>query len=573
MIQLRYYQKEAVEAVYEHLRTRDDNPCLVLPTGAGKGFIIARICVDAAARWGGRALVLAHVKELLEQTAENLRTLAPDLDVGVYCAGLNQRDTDHDVIVASIQSVYRRADQLGPFDLILIDEGHRIPPDGEGRYQTFFSDATAINPHIRLIGLTATPYRMKTGMICEPDHLLNKVCYEIGVKELIADGYLCPLKTKAGSEKVDTSGLHVRAGEFIGSETQELMDTEELVRHACEEIIEHTAGCGATGCRSSASAKRPAGAADRHSCLIFASGVDHGKHIARLLRNDHQVECETVFGETPSDEREAVLERFRAGTLPYLVNMDVLTTGFDAPNIDCIALVRPTNSPGLFYQMVGRGFRIDESKEDCLVLDFGGNVLRHGPVDDIRVEKEERGDGEAPAKECPECRALIAAGYRVCPECGYEFPPPEKSKHASRATTASILSGEVTVDEHTVQGVSYGVHRKRGAPEGHPPTLRVEYQTGWSTWQSEFICLEHTGWARTKAEDWWAQRTGWPVPDTVEEAVEIAQKGGLCETYAITVRSVAGEKYDSVAGYKLGPKPAPYCDSDGFVLNDEEIPF
>jgi DNA repair protein RadD len=560
MIELRDYQHEAVQAVYGHLRTRDDNPCVVLPTAAGKTPVMAQICKDAATLWDGRVLVLAHVKELLEQTARTLSEMAPELDIGVHSAGLGSRDTEHAVIVAGIQSVYRRAPELGRFDLIMVDEAHLLPPDGEGMYRSFLVDAAVINPHIRLVGLTATPYRMKTGTICEPDHLLNHVCYEIGVKELIVAGYLCPLKTKATRHKVDTDGLHVRAGEFIPSETQDLMDTDELVRAACEEIIEYTRG--------------------RRSCLIFASGVEHGRHVARVLREEHGVAVGEVYGHTPPAERDELIARFRGSTdglfsepLHYLVNVNVLTTGFDAPNIDCIAMLRPTMSPGLYYQQVGRGFRIHESKQDCLVLDFGGNVLRHGPVDQVRISERFQSDGEAPAKECPECHSLVAAGYRVCPECGYEFPPPERSRHDPKATTAGILSGEATTTEHAIQEVFYSVHQKRDAPDDHPKTMRVEYRVGWQQWQSEFICFEHTGWARVKGESWWRERSDWPVPDTVEEAVEIAGKGGLCETLSITVRSVEGEKYDRIVGYKLGPKPTAYCDREGYVLSDKEIPF
>lgn len=552
MIQLRGYQREAVDAVYEHLRTREDNPCVVIPTGGGKTPVIAQICMDAAQRWDGRVLVLAHVKELLQQTARTLADMAPELDIGIYSAGLGQRDTAHNVVVAGVQSVYRRACTLDRFDLIMIDEAHCIPPDGEGMYQTFLNDARVVNPNIRLIGLTATPYRMGTGMICEPDHLLNEVCSEIGVKELIVQGWLCPLRTKAGSEKVDTSGLHIRAGEFIQSETEALMDQDKLVRSACEEIAQHTR--------------------DRHTCLIFASGIGHARHIRDVLRREHGVECVCVFGETPGSERADVLDAFRAGDLPYVCNVNVLTTGFDAPNIDCVAMLRPTMSPGLYYQMVGRSFRTCPGKKDALILDFGGNVMRHGPVDAIRITERPSGNGEAPAKECPECHELVAAGYRVCPSCGYEFPPPQRTRHAAKASTEGILSGQATVTEHRVQEASYSVHRKRGAPDDHPCTMRAEYQVGWQDYVSEFICFEHTGWARAKAEDWWRERTHWPIPDTADEAVEIAQTDGLCKTLAITVRHVAGEKYDRVVGYKLGPKPHAHCDAEGYVLT-EEVPF
>lgn len=356
--------------------------------------------------------------------------------------------------------------ELDRFDLVLVDECHLIGESETGMYRSFLADAKVINRALRVVGLTATPFRMKSGPICSPDGFLDQICYEIGVKELIVAGYLCPLKTKSTRQKVDTSGLHVRAGEFIPSEAQDLMDTAELVRAACEEIMEYTR--------------------DRHSCLIFASGVEHGRHVRDALSVEHGVDCESVFGETPSDERDAVLGRFRAGDLPYLVNMNVLTTGFDAPNIDTIGMLRPTLSPGLYYQMVGRGFRTDPSKEDCLVLDFGGNVIRHGPVDQVRINPTGNGDGPAPAKECPKCRAVIAMGYAACPECGYEFPPSEKRrepKHDSAASTEDILSRRTSVSEYTVQDTAYGVHQKRGASPDHPRTMRVEYQIGWNHWQ------------------------------------------------------------------------------------------
>ena len=195
-MKLRDYQQAAIDAVYDHLRNRDDNPCVVIPTGGGKTPVIATLCRDAVQRWHGRVLVLSHVKELLEQSAATLRAVAPDLDVGVYSAGLKQRDTDQPVIVAGIQSIYKRACELDAFDLIIVDEAHLLPPDGEGMYRQFLSDTQIVNPNVRLIGLTATPYRLKSGMLCAPENLLNHVCFEVGVKELIHRGFLSPLKTK-----------------------------------------------------------------------------------------------------------------------------------------------------------------------------------------------------------------------------------------------------------------------------------------------------------------------------------------------------------------------------------------
>lgn len=554
-MKLRTYQQQAVESVYEFLRTRDDNPCVVIPTGGGKTPVIATICRDAVNVWGGRVLVLAHVKELLEQASEKLDAIAPDLDVGVYSAGLKRRDTQHPVIVAGVQSIYRRACELDGFDLIIIDESHMIPPDGDGMYRQFLADARVVNPNVRVIGLTATPYRMKSGMICSPapGGILNEVCYEIGVKELIVQGYLCPLRTKAGLRTPDTDGLHVRAGEFVAGEAEDLMDADDLVESACAEIIEHSA--------------------DRRAVLIFASGVRHGRHVCRVLEERHGVECGFVCGETPGKERDEVLGRFRSGALKYLCNVNVLTTGFDAPHIDCIAMVRPTLSPGLYYQMVGRGFRIDPGKTDCLVLDFGGNVIRHGPVDDIRITEPNAGDGDAPAKECPDCRALIHAAYAVCPECGHEFPEREESTHDAQASTEGILSGQTTRTVQRVQNVFFSVHTKRDAPPDAPQSMRVEYQLGFNEYVSEWICVEHTGYARAKAESWWQARSSEPMPDSAEEAVALSKAGALAETHSITIKRTVGEKFDRIVDWELGPRPGPLPEPEYVYVDDCEVPF
>ena len=562
-MELRPYQTAAVQAVYDYLRSHEDNPCVVIPTAGGKTPVIATICRDAAARWNGRVLILAHVKELLEQAADKLHTVCPEVNFGVYSAGLKRRDTEHPVIVAGIQSVYKRACELDAFDLIIVDESHLIPPDGEGMYQQFLADARIINPRVRTIGLTATPFRLKSGLICGPDNILNAVCYEVGVRELIRGGYLCPLVTKAGVRKADIEALHLRGGEFVAEEVERLMDQDELVESACREIIEYTR--------------------DRRAVLIFASGIAHAEHIQRVFEKKYQLECGLVCGQTPAEKRNELLARFRGGPagrlfdpepLKYLVNVNVLTTGFDAPNIDCVAVLRPTMSPGLWYQMVGRGFRLHPAKQNCLVLDFGGNALRHGPVDQIRIGdvNAESAGSEAPSKECEKCHAVVAAGCTECPECGHPFPARERANHEATASTEGVLSGEVTNETFVVRDVYYTVHRKRGADDNAPRTLRVDYRIGMNRWQSEWVCVEHDGYARWKAEQWWRARSNDPFPDSAEHAVDIANAGGLAETKAITVRRVAGEPYERIVDCELGPKPEAVQLADSRI-DDDDIPF
>lgn len=537
-MQLRDYQTEAVQAAYNHLRTRIDNPCIVIPTGGGKTPVLAQICLDATLEWAGRVLVLSHVKELLEQAVKTLHGVDQRLlsKVGVYSAGLGKREVDYPIVVAGIQSVYKKATKLKPFNLIIVDEAHLIPIEGDGMYRQFLAEAKLVNPQARVIGLTATPYRMKEGMICGPDNILNEICHETGVRELIARGFLCNLKSRAGTREVNTDGLHIRAGEFVQQEMEDLMGEDELVDAACRDVLD------------------VAEKENRKACLIFAAGVEHGHKIAARLPGAGE-----IYGDTPAGERARLVKDFREGRLRYLVNMNVLTIGFDAPNVDMIALLRPTASPGLYYQMVGRGFRVAPGKEYCRVLDYGNNVIRHGPVDMLKPNGKSSGDGgEAPAKKCEACGALVHAAYRVCPECGAEFPKIEK-KHATRHSDAGILSGEVVTEEIEVAEVFYSVHTKKGADGSAPKTMKVSYQpTGIrADLISEWICVEHPvgTFPQRKAVMWWRARSRLVCPTTAKEAVELAQDGALAKPARIRVEHAPGEKYPRIVSAEIGELP------------------
>ncbi len=541
-LKLRLYQAAAITALYEHLRTREDNPCIVIPTAGGKSLIMATICQDAVEKWEGRVLVLAHVKELLTQIHDELKTLAPHLEVGMYSAGLKRRDTKEPVLIAGIQSVYKRAQELGHFDLIIIDEAHLIPTEGEGRYRSFLEAAKEVNPNLRIIGLTATPYRMKSGMICDENNILNEICYEAKVRTLMDDGFLCKLRGKAGRQKVDLSEISIRAGEFVAGELESYMNEQRRIETACDEILKYTE--------------------DRKAVLVFACGIAHARAITHYLRQHLFQNVGMIFGTTPNEQRDEITAAFKEGRKKFLVNVNVLTTGFNVPHIDCIALLRPTMSPGLFYQMVGRGFRINEGKENCLILDFGGNTMRHGPVDAIEVSHArrrggKREDNEAPVKVCPECQELIHSGFIECPECGFLFPEKE-SKHDAEATDLNILSDivpEEYTEEFEIHGVTCSVWTKAGAGPETPETMRVDYSYGVYQTISEWICLEHEGYARQKARTWWKRRSKAPVPERIAEAVQIFNEGGLAETIALRLKYKRSERFPSIDAYALGDVP------------------
>lgn len=551
-MELRYYQREAIEAVYEHLRTWDNNPCVVIPTGGGKTPVISTICRDAVQEWGGRVLVLAHVKELLEQSVESIRRISPTLDVGLYSAGLKRRDTKQPVLVAGIQSIYQRACDFEPFDLVIVDEAHLIPEEGEGMYRRFIADAQVVNPNLRVVGMTATPYRLKSGMICTRENILNHVCYEVSVKELIVKGYLSRLIGKSAERIPDLSCVHVKGGEYLANEMEEAFTADGVVVEACKEIHDQTK--------------------DRRSVLIFTSGIEHGNQVYNLIKNEYKESAAFITGETPSRERAAILHGFKQGHIKYLVNVNVLTTGFDAPNVDCVVLLRATLSPGLYYQMVGRGFRLHEGKENCLVLDFGENIVRHGPVDRIKIKNKKASEepGEAPGKVCENCRAVVAAGYAMCPECGAVFPE-RALKHDSQAGSESPLSGNKTTTVYIVKEIRYDVHYKKGADgEELPRTMKVSYKINMYQWVREWICVEHTGIARRKAEIWWESRCivkDTPCPDNADTAVEMAQTYFLATPTRIIVEQSPGE-YDRVIGYEYDEPETP-----NNLTYSSDIPF
>jgi len=547
---LRHYQEEAVHAVYEHLQNREDNPCVVLPTGSGKSLVIAKICSDAVLQWGGRVLILAHVKELLQQNADKLHRLAPDVDFGIYSAGLNSRQTKEPVIIAGIQSVYERACELGAFDLILIDEAHLLPESGEGMYRTFMKEAKIVNPNVRLIGFTATPYRMTSGLICKPENLLNHVCYDKGIKELIYEGFLCRIHTRVPATKIDCSDIRVRNGEFRSEEVAERFSTEAAVHSIFVDIFKNTK--------------------DRNKIIIFCCDVAQATFFQKEFARFSDQSVGLITGETPSHERAELIARFqdkptgllgRVQPLRWLVNVNVLTTGFDAPNIDCIVLARPTLSPGLYVQMVGRGSRNAPGKTDCLVLDYGSNIQRHGCIDAINVKIKNGGGngGEAPIRECPECHTILPISISRCAGCGYIFPIPEAaSKLEDKASNEGILSGQKTELLYDVQEISYSKHYKKNGTPDDPPTLRIEYRVGFNEFVSKWVCPEHKGWAwSNKFVPWWKQHCNIPPPTTVDEALHYANGGYLAAPTRLTVIKTSGQHFQEVFEHDFTEKPVP----------------
>lgn len=508
---LRLYQRACVDAFFSWVSTHDGHPLLVIPTGGGKslimGTIVHEVMTNAPA---ARALILAHRKELIQQNVRAVASVMPLGQIGIYSAGLKSRDTTSPIIVAGIQSIARQPHALGAFDLILIDEAHLVPTDDDTMYRKFISAAKLQNPHVRFAGLTATPYRLGHGLLHRgKGALFTDIAYDASVKSLIADGFLCGLISKATLTQLDTTGVATRGGEFVPGALEMAVDVEDTTAAAVDEMIELFAA--------------------RKKWLVFCAGVKHAEHVAAAL-NAKGIPTKAIHGEVPDEDRRRALDDFKAGALRAVTSMDVLTTGYDEPAIDAIAMLRPTKSTGLYVQMVGRGFRLHASKENTLVLDFAGNVLRHGPVDAIEVRDKQTagGEGAVPTKVCPICRSIEIAGVHLCSVCGFEFPKPEQPPIFPTASEAPILSTEPKpLTWWDVTEIQYHYHQR---DDTSTPSLRVEYWEGFKRIAQEWICLEHTGFARTKAETWWKHRSSEPVPETIDEAL------GLTDDLAVPTR-------------------------------------
>ena len=498
---LRHYQTAAIEATYKFFAEKKGSPLIVLPTGTGKSLVIADFIKGAIEAFPKtRIMMLTHSRELIGQNYAELKELWPDAPVGIYSAGLNRRDIHSQVLYAGIQSVFRRVDDFPVPDLLIVDEAHTMPRDSSTMYGKVIENFRRRNPAFKLIGLTATPYRLDSGYLhTGPDALFDGIAYEYGVAEAIEEGFLSHVTSKATDYKQDTSGVGKRGGDFIPGQLEAAVNKDDLNDAACAEILEK--------------------ASDRGSWLIFCAGISHAKNIAEKL-NTADIVTEVVTGDTNTNERDRILTDFKAGKIQAITNVGVLTTGFNAPGIDLIVLLRATQSCGLYLQQVGRATRLAEGKQDALVLDFAGNVSRHGPIDMPRVDDNDPtdGTGEAPVKECPECFEIVFAGLRICSACGYEFPPNE-IKLTKTASKDAILSKDIEAEWCDVKAQNFAIHNKRG---GGTPSLRVNYLCGLSM-HSEWVCFEHVGFARQKACDWWMKRLPqYPPPTTIEESLKAA---------------------------------------------------
>lgn len=483
-MELRPYQSDCIAAINRHLAERDDNPLAVLPTAAGKTIIFATLLRQWLTAWPDtRVIVLAHIKELISQAADKLRKVWPAAPVGIWSAGIGKKEGHRNITVAGIQSIYKRAFEFDPWEIVIVDEAHLIPVGGEGMYRRFLDDCRKMNPLTRVIGFTATPFRLDGGHIARPEYVLNHVAYEANIGDLIGQGYLCKLRSKATAEKIDTAGVKSSKGDFIAAELEQRANTDGAVSSAVKEIVEK--------------------GVDRQAWLIFCCGVKHAYHVSVELEKLGVV-APVVTGDTPDDERDRIIADFDAGRVRAVVNVNCLTTGLDVTRIDLIALLRPTQSTSLYIQMVGRGFRLHPSKADCVAE--GQRVLTDKglvPIENVTTEMKVwdgidfvehcgtvfRGEQEvityAGLTATPDHKVWTEEGWKALGECAVEQTPifitevegtPVRENYGRLRRDRSGRREEASLPSDSVyrlwKTVSKGLHELSHSQDGRMPGVR-----------------------------------------------------------------------------------------------------
>ena len=472
---LRDYQQRTIDQLYQWFADgRKGHPCIELPTGSGKSHIVAALCKEAIQTWPEtRILMLTHVKELIEQNAEKMRDHWPNAPLGIYSAGMRRRDIGEPITFAGIQSVRNKADQIGHVDLVLIDECHLVSHKQEGGYRKLIDDLTLINPALRVIGLTATPYRLGHGYITDEPALFSDIIAPVSIEELIFKKHLAPLRSKLTNHKLSVDGVHKRGGEYIDSELQAAVDTDDHNVSVVDEVISL--------------------AGDRQSWLFFCAGVRHAHNVADIL-TARGITSACIVGDTPKAERERIIAGFKSGEIRALTNANVLTTGFDHPDLDLIAMLRPTLSTGLYVQMAGRGMRPKSHADHCLVLDFAGVVQTHGPITAVNPKKATgKGEGEAPVKACENCFELNHISAKECVACGEPFPIPKPIKQ-------TLHDDDIMGLDATEMSVTEWQWRRHISRASGKEMLMVTYYGALSDKPvNEYLTVMHDGYAGQKA--------------------------------------------------------------------------
>lgn len=568
---LRYYQRESIDATFSYWQDNDGHPLIDLATGTGKAMVNGVLMQEIRAGWGDmRLMSVTHVQEIVEANYKEFVGVDPFAPAGIYASALGRRDTRAQMLFGQMQSVYNKAQSIGHVDVLLVDECHMIPTKDTTMYRTFIADLMAINPDMKMVGLSATPYRLDSGRLDEgDDKLFDRVVYTYGIRQGVDDGYLTPLSSKPLSTNYDVTGVRTSMGDFKASDYRAAVDSDGLNRLVAEEVLDVEG--------------------HRNKALLFFRGVEHCARMRdEFQRRGRRVEM--VHGGTPNGERRRLINALKSGELWGICNDNTMSTGTNVVGIDLIVDGYRTKSAPRYVQRAGRGTRVvyppgfdpeavdaearraaiaGHIKPNCRYMDFAGNIKEHGPVDMIEPRRPGKGQGEAPIKICPNCFEENHASVRECRLCGHEFDIEEKPRFEARSDTAPILS-VTTAEWLPVRNRRFRYHEKLGGL----PSVRAEFTSGLTTYKT-WLCPQHTGFAKSKADRWWRQHGGAvPFPASVDEWLSRAAE--LRDTVEVAIKPKPGSKFFDVTDFRPANDNVPVASNDNRRLAeilDDEIAF
>ena len=556
-MKLRQYQEQSIEGIKNWFGTQTTPPLLVLPTGSGKTVVFATLIRNLyRINPNKRFLIIAHRQELISQARDKLLSVWPCAPYSIMAAGLKEFDATAPIVIASRDTLAskKRLHACEPFDLIVVDEAHHVGPDKNSRYRKILSHLEEIgDPYV--MGVTATPYRMGQGMIygMEDDHYFGGVAHQVTIPELIEQDYLCRLSAFAVADSAiidaSTARLKFKGGDYRESDLEVIAMEDHTIVQIIDDWIDKAFSKGRT------------------STVFFCVTVAHAYKMCMYLKKSG-IKAAAITAETPAKERVQILEDFESGEINALCNVAVLTEGWDAPRTDCIAILRPTKSLGLYVQICGRGMRTWGDKQDCLLLDYGENMNRHGCID--RARPETKADDEE--HKIWICDAVTSAGHpclavndwidKKCIECGADKPkmgiaPPRAEPEIAKdrvAAEGNVLSDEAGLnikDVEKVKEVQFARAEKKKSKNGNE-YLNVEFKLVDEFWpQSMPFMIGMNGPAGILAKKKWkaCAAKGTPVPWTIQQGEELINDHGCFDHIEkITVRK-EGRYWNVVSVY------------------------
>jgi DNA repair protein RadD len=573
---LRPYQVRILDATWAAMQHKH-NVLIVAPCAAGKTVLFSKITQRLLRENSAfRVLILVDREILVTQSRDKLHSIAPELshEVGIVCSSVTTtKELDRRVTIASRQTLINCMEQFAPVHLCIVDEAHlmSIPREDKPTPDQFAEIVCKLreyNPNMRLVGCTASPYRLGGGYIHGDQNkpgsrpYFDQVDAEVSTKEMLAAGYLAPLVGRANTGstmQADLKNISIVGGEYNLGQLSSMM-------------------CKSTHVQSCISAWREY-AWGRKKTLVFCTTIEHSETVAAAFYAAGIPSVAIHSKLTPVEEsiRMTALER---GTMQVFTSVAKLTTGLDITDLDCGILARPTKSTALYKQIVGRFQRLAEGKTDALIIDLVGATTEFGTdMDNLKVNVPRDASGETPFKICPGenengtvCGQSVHASLRYCPHCSYAFPVDE-AVEAKIGKLEKVKFNDIQEPEsYTVSHVSYEVHESRNTGKH---LIKVTYQCGQFSKFNEWICLPdfYNGFAVQKARDWWDQRTEEPFPQTCEEFIFLADN--LMQPAVVIV--VKEGKYDRITDVKFVEHgdvlPEELDDYIPMVSSLEDVPF